>query len=209
MEGLIGKKVGMTQVWDKDGRRVAVTVLEVGPCPVIQVKTVKKDGYVAAQVGFGTQKAHRLTKSALVRYAKAGVTPCRVLHEFKLDAGDALEAGQAVDVGMFDDVKFVDVQGVTKGRGFAVVVRRYRMAGGPKTHGGHSKNRVGSIGARDLPGWIEKGKRMPGHMGSVSRTTQNLTVVQVRKEDNLLLVGGAVPGPAGAVVFVKKALKKG
>jgi large subunit ribosomal protein L3 len=209
MEGMIGKKVGMTQVWDANGRQVAVTVLEVGPCPVIQVKTAAKDGYIAAQVGFGSQKAHRLTKSAVTRYTQAGVAPCRMLHEFKLDTGEAPAVGQAIDVGLFDGVKFVDVQGVTKGRGFAGVVRRYRMAGGPKTHGGHSKNRVGSIGARDLPGWVEKGKRMPGHMGSVSRTTQNLTVVQVRKEDNLLLVAGAVPGPVGGVVFVKKALKKG
>ena len=209
MEGLIGKKVGMTQVWDATGRQIAVTVLEVGPCPVIQVKTAAKDGYVAVQVGFGSQKPHRLTKSAVTRYTQAGVAPCRMLHEFKPDAGEAFVVGQAIDVGMFDGGKFVDVQGVTKGRGFAGVVRRYRMAGGPKTHGGHSKNRVGSIGARDLPGWVEKRKRMPGHMGSVSRTTQNLTVVQVRKEDNLLLVAGAIPGPVGGVVFVKKALKKG
>jgi large subunit ribosomal protein L3 len=209
MEGLIGKKVGMTQVWDASGRQIAVTVLEVGPCPVIQVKTAARDGYAAVQVGFGSQKAHRLTKSAVTRYSRAGVAPCRMLHEFKLDAGEAPQVGQAIDVGLFDGVKFVDVQGVTKGRGFAGVVRRYRMAGGPKTHGGHSKNRVGSIGARDLPGWVEKGKRMPGHMGAVSRTTQNLTVVQVRKADNLLLVAGAIPGPVGGVVFVKKALKKG
>ncbi len=209
MEGLIGKKIGMTQVWDKDGRRVAVTVIEVGPCPVVQVKTVEKDGYQAAQLGFGTQKAHRLTKSAVARFTKAGVAPCRMLHEFKLEAGDAFETGKSVDLSLFEGVMYVDVQGVTKGRGFAGVVRRYRMAGGPQTHGGHSKHRVGSIGARDLPGWVEKGKRMPGHMGSVTRKTRNLAVVQVRKEENLLLVGGAVPGPAGAVVFVTKALKKG
>jgi len=209
MEGLIGKKIGMTQVWDKDGRRVAVTVLEVGPCPVIQVKTAETDGYLAAQLGFGAQKAQRLTRSAAARYTRAGVEPCRVLHEFRLDPGEAVETGKAVDLGVLDGVAFVDVQGVTKGRGFAGVVRRYRMAGGPKTHGGHSKRRIGSIGARDLPGWIEKGKRMPGHMGSVTRKARNLAVVQVRKEENLLLVGGAVPGPAGAVVFVTKALKKG
>ena len=209
MKGLIGKKIGMTQVWDKDGHRVAVTVLEVGPCPVIQVKTEEKDGYRAAQIGFGSQKPRRLTKSAVARYAKAGVPPCRVLHEFRLEAGDTVETGKTVDVGLFDGVKYVDVQGVTKGRGFAGVVRRYRMAGGPHTHGGHSKNRIGSIGARDLPGWVEKGKKMPGHMGAATRTTSNLAVVAVRKEENLLLVEGAVPGPAGAVVFVTKALKKG
>lgn len=208
MRGLIGKKIGMTQVWDTDGRRVAVTVLEVGPCPVVQVKTCEKDGYAAAQIGFGTQKPHRLTKSAVARFAKAGVEPCRVLHEFKLDADDAVETGKSIDLGLFDDVKYVDVQGVTKGRGFAGVVRRYRMAGGAYTHGGHSKNRMGSIGCRK-PCWVQKGKKMPGHMGSVTRKSRNLKVVQVRKEENLLLVSGAVPGPAGAVVFVTKALKKG
>lgn len=209
MKGLIGKKVGMTQVWDKDGRRVAVTVLEVGPCPIIQVKTVEKDGYEAAQIGFGSQKPQRLTKSAVTRYAKAGVAPCRVLREFKLDEGDTVEAGKTVDVSLFDDIKYVDVQGVTKGRGFSGVVRRFRVKGGPHTHGGHSKRRIGSIGSRTEPGWVEKGKKMPGHMGSVTRKARNLTVVQVRKEENLLLVAGAVPGPAGAVVFVTKALKKG
>lgn len=209
MKGLIGKKIGMTQVWDKDGRLVAVTILEVGPCPVVQKKTVAHDGYDAIQVGFGAQKAQRLAKSAVTIFNKAGVAPCRKLHEFAPEAGDAIEVGQTLDVGLFDGVSYVDVQGVTIGRGFAGVVRRYRMAGGPFTHGGHSKRRIGSIGARDLPGWIQKGKKMPGHMGAVTRKVRNLAVVQVRKEDNLLLVAGAVPGAAGAMVLVTKALKKG
>lgn len=207
MEGMIGKKIGMTQVWDSEGHFVPVTVLQVGPCPVVQIKTTDKDGYEAVQVGFGEQKPQRLTKAVRTRFEKAGVTPCRKLMEFKADKGEEHQAGQVVDVGNFEGVELVDIQGTTKGKGFAGVVRRYRMAGGPMTHGGHSKRRIGSIGARNLPGWVQKGKRMPGHMGDVTRTTKNLRVVQIRKEENLLLVEGAVPGAAGSFVVVRKALK--
>ena len=207
MQGLIGKKVGMTQVWDSEGRRVAVTVLEVGPCPVVQVKTPARDGYSAAQVGFVAQKPQRLPKAVRARYEKAGVAPCRELREFKLGADEAVKVGDTMTVAMFDGVGLVDVTATSKGRGFAGVVRRYRMGGGPMTHGGHSKRRIGGIGARDLPGWVEKGKHMPGHMGNVKVTTRNLAVVQVRPEDNLLLVRGAVPGANGEIVVVRKALK--
>lgn len=208
MNGLIGRKVGMTQVWDKDGVRVPVTVLEVGPCPVVQVKTKDgKDGYDAVQVGFGPQKPQRLTKAVRARFEKAGVPPCRELAEFSPE-GDAVKVGDTLGVDVFDGVALVDVTAVTKGRGFAGVVRRYRMGGGPHGHGGHSKRRIGSIGERDLPGWIAKGKKMPGHMGAVKRTARNLAVVQVRKDDNVLLVRGSVPGPAGATVIVRKALRK-
>lgn len=208
MDGLIGKKVGMTQVWDSAGRRVPVTVLEVGPCPVVQVKGRAREGYEAAQVGFGPQKPRRLSKAVRTRYEKAGVTPCRVLREFRPDPGESVKAGETLTVGIFEGVKLVDVTATTRGRGFAGPVRRYGMAGGPHGHGGHSKRRIGSIGERNLPGWIRKGKPMPGHMGAVRVTTRNLEVVQVRKEDNLLLVRGAVPGAAGALVIVRKALKK-
>ena len=209
MQGLIGKKIGMTQVWDSQGRRVAVTVIEAGPCPVVQVKAPDKDGYSAVQLGYGAQQARRRPKALSARYEKAGVAPCRELREFQLDDGEAVKVGDQVTVGIFEGVALVDVSATTKGRGFAGVVRRYRMAGGPMTHGGHSKRRVGGIGARDLPGWVHKGKRMPGHMGAVTRKARNLAVVQIRKDDNLLLVRGAIPGPVGGVVVIKKALKKG
>lgn len=208
MEGLIGRKVGMTQVFDDQGRRIAVTVIEAGPCPVVQVKTPENDGYSAAQLGFEEQKPSRMSKAMVKHFEKAGVKPCKVTKEFALDKGEEVKAGDAVTVGIFDGVKYVDVSGITKGRGFAGVVRRYGMRGGPMTHGGHSKRRIGSIGARDLPGWVEKGKRMPGHMGAVERKSRNLAVVQVRGEDNLLLVSGVVPGPKGGVVIIRKALKK-
>ncbi|MDA3923824.1 MAG: 50S ribosomal protein L3 [Kiritimatiellae bacterium] len=208
MEGLIGKKIGMTQVFDDQGRRIPVTVIEVGPCPVVQVKTTETDGYNAVQLGFEEQKPHRMTKSMLKHFEKATVKPCRITREFPLAEGEEVKAGENVTVGIFDDVKYVDVSGISKGRGFSGVIRRYRFAGGQQTHGGHSKRRVGSIGACEFPGEVQKGKKMPGHMGSVNRKARNLTVVQVRGEDNLLLVRGSIPGPKNGVVIIKKALKK-
>jgi len=208
MNGLIGRKIGMTQVYDDKGRRVSVTVIEAGPCPVVQVKKTETDGYCAAQLGFAEQKASRLPKAEVKHFEKAGVKPCKMTKEFALDEGETVNAGDTVTVNIFDGVKYVDVSGITKGRGFAGVVRRYGMRGGPMTHGGHSKRRVGSIGARDLPGWVDKGKRMPGHKGDVNRKVRNLLIVQVRPEDNLLLVEGSIPGAKGGYVFICKALKK-
>lgn len=208
MEGLIGKKIGMTQIFDDQGRRIPVTVIEVGPCPVVQVKTTATDGYNAVQLGFGEQKPQRMTTPMLKHFEKASVKPCRITREFPLAEGEEVKIGEDVTVGIFEDVKYVDVSGISKGRGFAGAVRRYRFAGGQMTHGGHSKHRVGSIGACEDPGEVEKGKKMPGHMGSVNRKARNLTVVQVRGADNLLLVRGSIPGPTGGVVIIKKALKK-
>ena len=210
MEGLIGKKIGMTQVFDAEGRRMCVTVLEVGPCPVVQLKTLERDGYVAAQLGFGEQKAKRLTKAVCGHQEKTGGLKdrkVRVLREFALDAGEEVKVGDVLTVSNFEGVKFVDVTGVTKGKGFAGVLKRYNFAGGNMTHGGHSKRRTGGLAARDLPGWIEKGKKMPGHMGDVNRKITNLEVVQVRPDDNALLVKGSIPGARNGVVIVRKSLK--
>ena len=207
MEGLIGKKVGMTQVFDADGKRTCVTVIECGPCPVVQMKTLEKDGYVAAQVAFGEQKPQRLSKAERTRFEKAGVPCAKVLKEFALDEGETLEVGKAVTVSNFEGVKYVDVSGVTKGKGFAGVLKKWGFAGGNMTHGGHSKRRTGGLAARDLPGWIEKGKKMPGDMGAVSRKAVGLEIVQIRPEDNALLVKGSVPGPRNGVLFIRKSLK--
>ncbi|MDY3229891.1 MAG: 50S ribosomal protein L3 [Kiritimatiellia bacterium] len=207
MEGLIGKKIGMTQVFDADGKRTTVTVIELGPCPVVQVKTLENDGYVAAQVGFGAQKASRLAKAQQKHFEKAGVATMKVLKEFALDAGEEVKVGDQITVANFEGVKYVDVTGTTKGRGFAGVLKRYNFAGGNMTHGGHSKRRTGGLAARDLPGWIEKGKKMPGHMGDVSRKATNLEVVQIRPEDNAILVKGSVPGARNGTVIVRKSLK--
>ena len=209
MEGLIGKKVGMTQVYDADGKRTTVTVLEVGPCPVVQLKTAEKDGYVAAQLGWGEQKVQRLTKAVAGHLKKTGGLEggVRILKEFALDAGEEVKVGDKITVANFEGVKYVDVTGTTKGRGFAGVLKRYNFAGGNMTHGGHSKRRTGGLAARDLPGWIEKGKKMPGHMGAVTRTTTNLEVVAVRPEDNALLVKGSIPGARNGIVIVRKSLR--
>lgn len=208
MEGLIGKKIGMTQIFDEQGRRIPVTVIEAGPCPVVQIKSKATDGYNAAQLGFEERKPRRVSKAQLKHFEKAGVAPCRVTKEFSLAEGEELAAGKTVTVDIFNDVKYVDVSGVSKGRGFAGVIRRYRFDGGYKTHGGHSKRRAGSIGACSTPGEVQKGKKMPGQMGCVNRKARNLTVVQVRGKDNLLLVRGSVPGPNNGVVIIEKALKR-
>ncbi len=199
----------MTSVYDDQGRQVPVTVLECGPCLVVRRQRLDKQGYEAAQIGFGDQVERRMTKPALGVFKKNGWTPKRVLREFPVQPDDAMKEGDVLTVAVFEGVTHVDVTGVTKGRGFAGVVKRHRMSGGPLTHGGHSKRRIGSIGCRELPGRVHKGKRMPGHFGNVRVTQQNLRVIQVRKDDNALLVMGAVPGPAGSVVIVKKAVKKG
>lgn len=208
MQGILGKKIGMTRVFSDEGRQVPVTVIEVGPCVVVQRKTKAQDGYDALKVGFVEMKPSRACKPHAGQFNAANIAPQQFLLEFDLDKGDEFKAGDAITAAMLEGVTYVDVSGVTKGRGFQGVVKRHGMAGGPMTHGGHSKRRVGSIGCRSYPGRVHKGKRMPGHMGNVQVTTQNLKVVQLRATENLLLVGGAIPGPTGAMVVVRKALKK-
>jgi large subunit ribosomal protein L3 len=210
MQGLIGTKLGMTQVFDAEGRRVAVTVIEAGPCVVVQRKTRERDGYDALQIGFGPAKPRRTPRAAAARFEKAGCAPLRVLREVTPDPEDTdLAPGRTLTVSVFEGVDWVDITGTTKGRGFQGVVKRHRMRGGPLTHGGHSKRRVGSIGQCSYPARVAKNQRMPGHMGHVIRTQQNLKVVGIRPEDNLLLVKGAVAGPNGGLVMVRRALKKG
>lgn len=208
MQGLLGKKIGMTRVFDADGQQVPVTVLEVGPCVVVQCKQPERDGYAAVQVGFEEQKESRVARPQQGLFKKAGCAPMRHLHEFAVDTGEAVKVGDRLTAAVFEGADFVDVTGMNKGKGFQGVVRRHGMGGGPITHGGHSKRRVGSIGCRSYPGRVHKNKRMPGHQGNVQVTQQNLKVVQVRPTDNLLLVRGAVPGPKGSVVVIRRSIKK-
>ena len=208
MQGLIGKKMGMTQVYDEQGRSVPVTVIQAGACMVVQKNTRDRDGYDAVQLGFEDQKEHRVSKPRLAHFKKAGMGPKKHLKEFKMDAEEEVKEGDVVTAAIFEGISYVDITGVTKGRGFAGVMKRHRMSGGRMTHGGHSKRRPGSIGQCSYPARVAKGQRMPGHMGNVRRTQQNLRVVAVDLEDNILLVEGAVPGPTGAIVLVKKARKK-
>jgi len=209
MQGLIGKKIGMTQMWDKDGVRVPVTVIEAGPCPVVQVKTQENDGYAAVQLGWRPQKASRLSKAEVGHCKKAGLeTPYRILHEFKMDEGENVKAGDMLTIANFEGVKFVDIVGITKGRGLQGVIKRWGFRGGPMTHGGHSKRRPGSIGMRQDPGSVRKGHPMAGHMGNVRRTVQNLAVVGIRHADNAILVKGSVHGANDGIVYVNKSIKK-
>ncbi|OVE77015.1 50S ribosomal protein L3 [bacterium E08(2017)] len=209
MEGLIGKKLGMTQVFDSEGHRVAVTVLEAGPCVVIQRKTTEKDGYDAVQLGFGDQKESRMSKPAMGRFKAAGTAPKVVLREFPVNGEEELKAGDTLTVqDVFDGTTFVDVLGVTKGRGFAGAIKRHNFARGRMTHGSHNKRRPGAIGQCAYPGRVAKGKKMPGQMGGVNVLEENLKVVELKGEENLLLVKGAVPGATGSIVYIKKSLKK-
>ena len=208
MQTLIGKKIGMTRVYDDAGVQVPVTVVQVGPCVVVQRKSAKPDGYEAVQLGFQEQKESRLTKPQQGHFKKAGAKPQKVLREVRVDAAEAAKAGDVLTAQMFDGVKFVDVLGHTKGRGFQGVVKRFRFAGGRASHGGGWNRKPGSIGNREWPARVFKNKKLPGHMGSVDVTTQNLRVVKVLADDHALLLEGAVPGPVGGIVLVRKAIKK-
>jgi large subunit ribosomal protein L3 len=208
ISSLIGKKIGMTQVYDAQNVLVPVTVVEAGPCAVVQVKTVENDGYDAVQIGFSSKKARNSSKAEAGHAKKAGVelTP-RVLSEVRLKSSSALKVGDIVTVTAFQEGQLVDVIGITKGKGFQGVVKRFRVAGGPAAHGSMFHRRIGSIGMRQTPGRTWKNQSMPGHMGSEKRTVQNLRVVKVIADKNLILVKGAIPGANGDDVLVRLAIK--
>ncbi len=208
MNGLIGRKIGMTQVFDEEGRQVPVTVIEAGPCVVIQRKTRDRDGYEAAQLGFGKQKEQRLSKPKRGHVNKAKAEPVTVLREVRLEEGEEINPGDVIRVDILKDATHVDVLGICKGRGFQGVVRRYGMSGGRASQGSGMHRRTGAIGMKVSPARVFKGTRMPGHMGHVHTTTQNLRIVEIREEDNAVLVQGAVPGPNGGLVVIRKAIKK-
>ncbi len=209
MTGLIGKKIGMSQLFDDTGNVIPVTVVETGPCVVVQKKDVARDGYNALQLGFGKQKNQRVNRPLRGHMAKAEKGSFRVLREFRVDDVSGYEVGQELTV--TDLVKpgdLVDVTGTSKGRGFAGVMKRWDFGGFSRTHGTHEYFRHGgSIGNRSYPGKVFKGKRMAGHWGNERVSIQNLRVVAVRPEQNLLLVKGAVPGANGGMVLVRRAVK--
>lgn len=210
MRGLIGKKVGMTQIYDEKGTLIPVTVVEAGPCKVIGVRTKEKDGYNAIQVGFGKRKAKNVGKAVVGQIEKAGIKDYvpSLIREFRLDEEPSVEIGSDIKVDIFAQGDFLDVTGTTKGRGFAGVMVRHHFNGGRDAHGGGWHRKPGSIGCRESPGLVVKGKKMAGHLGSDTRTVQNLRVVRVSAEENLIFVRGAIPGPNGGTVLVKKAKKK-
>ncbi|MCG3149882.1 MAG: 50S ribosomal protein L3 [Verrucomicrobiae bacterium] len=206
---LLGKKIGMTQVFDAKGNFIGVTVIEVGPCTVLQKKDAKSDGYNAVQLGFGTKKERTATKPMLGHCKKANAAPAAHIREYRTPEPVAFNVGDKITVKEFQPGQFVDVIGTSKGKGFQGVVRRHKFAGGDMTHGAKGwHRRSGAIGQRLFPGRVFKNMRMPGHMGHTKITTQNLKVVQVREADNVLLIQGAVPGHTGALVVVRHAIKK-
>ncbi len=204
---LLGKKIGMTQVFDDANRLIPVTVIEAGPCPVVQVKSTEKDGYDAIQIGFRQQKEHRLSKAALGHFKKAGVDPVAELSEIRTNGEANVNVGDVLTVEGFAAGEKIDVIGTSKGRGFQGVVKRYGFGGGPASHGSMFHRRGGSYGMCQWPGHVIKGKKMPGRMGNAQRTVQNLEVVKVIADKNLLLIKGSIPGARGGLVTVRTAIK--
>ena len=206
-KGLIGKKLGMTQIFDEKGNVIPVTVVEAGPCVVAQIKTEDSDGYNAVQLGFGDVKDKHINKPEKGHFAKAKLTAKKHLREFKLDSVEGIKVGDELKVDVFEAGEKVDVQGTSKGKGFQGVIKRHGQHRGPMGHGSMYHRRPGSMGATSTPGRVFKGKKLPGHMGHVTVTVQNLDVVKVDMDKNVLLIKGSVPGAKGAILKIKSAVK--
>lgn len=207
---ILGKKIGMTQIFNDIGLSIPVTVIQAGPCAVVQKKTVENDGYTALKLGFEEIPEKKLNKPDKGLFAKIKVSSRKYLKEFRTDDVAKYEVGQEVKVAdMFNNGDKIDVSGISKGKGFQGTIKRYGQSGGPETHGSMYHRRVGSMGSNTSPARVFKGKRLPGHMGVDKITVQNLVVVKVDSERNLLLVKGAVPGPKGALLVVKGTVKSG
>lgn len=207
-KAIVGEKIGMTQVWDDENRVVPVTVLSVAPCRVVHVKTPERDGYSALQVTFGEKKATKLTKPVAGQFASAGVAPGPTLVELRLDDVSGYEVGQELKVDLLTDGERIDVTAVSKGKGFAGVMKRHGFSGQKASHGAHRIHRApGAIGSCATPARVFKGQRMAGRMGAEKVTTLNLTVVSADAERDLLLIKGAIPGPKGGLVVVRDAIK--
>jgi large subunit ribosomal protein L3 len=204
IQGILGRKLGMTRLFDETGAATATTIVEAGPCFVTQIRTVARDGYEAVQLGFGEVRANKLTKPQR-GHLKDGVPAVRELREVPADGVNEIAVGERVDVGMLAAGERVDVTGVSKGKGFAGVVKRYNFRGGPKTHGQSDRWRApGSIGAGTTPGRVFKGTKMAGHMGDERVTVKNLQVIRVDPERNLIALRGAIPGPRGGLIMIRK-----
>ena len=207
MSGLLGKKIGMTSIYDASGKIVPCTVLEAGPCVVTQVKTVEKDGYNAIQLGYDEKKEKRTTKALKGHFAKAGTTPKKLLREFtRFEEGHKKQYGEVLDVTVFEEGEFVDVIGISKGKGFQGVVKRHGFGGvGDSTHGQHNRLRApGSLGASSYPSRVLKGMRMAGQTGCKQVKMINLQIMKIVKEKNLILVKGSVPGPNGSYIKIER-----
>lgn len=208
-KAIIGKKIGMTQIFDETGKVTPVTVIEAGPCVVVQKKTMENDGYEAIQMGYGDLKPNRVNKPMKGHFAKGDVAPKKHLKEFRMDDCSALNVGDIVKADVFETGDYVDVSGISKGHGFAGVIKRYNSHRLKETHGtGPVARQSGSMGACSTPSRIFKGKKMPGQMGAEKVTVQNLTVVKIDAENNLIAVKGAIPGPKKGIVTIINSVKK-
>ena len=206
-KALVGKKVGMTQIFDEAGKVIPVTVIEAGPCVVAQVKTVETDGYDAVQLGFGEVKETKLNKPEKGHFAKAKVANKKHLREFRLDSLEGMTVGTELKADVFAAGDHVDIQGTTKGKGFQGVIKRHGQSRGPMGHGSMYHRRPGSMGSTSTPGRVFKGKKLPGHMGVQTVTIQNLDVVRVDLDKNVLLIKGSVPGAKGALLKIRPSVK--
>ena len=206
-KGLIGKKLGMTQIFDEQGKVIPVTVIEAGPCVVAQVKTVETDGYNAIQLGFGDVKESKINKPEKGHFAKSKLTPKKHLREFRLDSVENINVGDELKADTFTAGDQLDIQGTSKGKGFQGVIKRHGQSRGPMGHGSMYHRRPGSMGPTSTPGRVFKGKKLPGHMGHVTVTIQNLDVVKVDMDKNVILVKGSVPGAKGAILKLKTSVK--
>jgi len=209
LKGILGKKTGMTQVFGKNGEIIPVTVIEAGPCVVAQIKTCKKDGYSAIQIGYGEIKDNKVNKPAKGHFEKAKVENKRHLAEISVEESEKFKLGQPITIDIFSEGEKTDVVGISKGKGFAGVVKRWGFGGGPGSHGSHFHRAPGSIGMCATPSRVFKGRKFPGHMGNSRVTVQNIEVVRVEKERNLLLLKGSIPGANGSLVLIKDAVKGG
>jgi large subunit ribosomal protein L3 len=208
VKGIIGRKIGMTQVFTAEGNVIPVTVVEAGPCVVTQKKTVTTDGYNAIQIGFERIISEKkLNKPQYGHFKKAGVEPMKHLREVRMEEVDQFNVGQVISAEIFAEGELVDIQGVSIGKGFQGVVKRHNFSGGPAGHGSMFHRRVGSIGMKEWPAEVMKGKKMPGHMGARKVTTQRLKIVRVMPEKNIILVQGAIPGHENGVVYIKSTVK--
>ena len=206
-KGIIGKKIGMTQIFDENGLVIPVTVIEAGPCTVAQVKTTETDGYNAIQLGFGEVKAKHINKPEMGHFAKSKLEAKKHLREFRLDDVSNVKVGDEIKADIFTAGEKVDIQGTSKGKGFQGVIKRHGQHRGPMGHGSMYHRRPGSMGPTSTPGRVFKGKKLPGHMGHVTVTIQNLDVVRVDMDKNVILVKGSVPGCKGAILKIKTAVK--
>lgn len=205
--GLLGKKLGMTRIFDETGNVIPVTVIQAGPCPILQIKSKEKDGYSALQLGFDAKPERLVNKPMAGHFKRAGAEPMRLVREFRTEELDGFALGQTLDLTLFDIGEKVDVVGISKGRGFAGVQKRHHSSRGPESHGSMYHRRAGSLGASADPSHVFRGKPAAGHMGAARVTVQNLTVIKVDKEKNILLVRGSIPGANDGYIVIRKSVR--